>query len=122
MDTKKDKFEKRPLLPGYAAGLYEQRPPIRLDELAFFSGSVKKSASLDNDSRRKNHINIRLSDADLHELHRLALGEGVPIKSFIASIVHQYVRGELTENHEFFMKRFGREPVITGPEWKKTNR
>jgi hypothetical protein len=38
-----------------------------------------------------------VSGADMTELHRLALDEGVPVQSLIASVVHQFVNGLLVK-------------------------
>jgi len=96
MNKKKKLFEKRPLIPGFEAGLYEKQPEYNKEELAESLGAIHRRAQDQEENiRRGNHVNIRLSDADLSELQKLSLREGVPIKSMIASIVHKYIAGEL---------------------------
>ena len=42
-------------------------------------------------------VNIRLSSADLLDLQAKALSEGMPYQTLIASVLHKYVTGKLTE-------------------------
>jgi predicted DNA binding CopG/RHH family protein len=42
-------------------------------------------------------INIRLSAGDLRDLQVKALQEGLPYQTLIASVLHKYVTGRLTE-------------------------
>jgi len=42
-------------------------------------------------------VNIRLSSADVHDIQALALREGIPYQTLIASILHKYVTGRLVE-------------------------
>ena len=42
-------------------------------------------------------VNIRLSSADVRDIQALALREGIPYQTFIASILHKYVTGRLVE-------------------------
>ncbi len=42
-------------------------------------------------------INIRLSSKDLQALQKRALEEGIPYQTLIASILHKYAAGRLTE-------------------------
>lgn len=42
-------------------------------------------------------VNIRLSSADLSDVKERALQQGVPYQTLIASVVHRYVTGQLTE-------------------------
>ena len=50
-------------------------------------------AALAKDQR----INIRLSSQDLHGVQKRAVEEGIPYQTLIASILHKYVSGGLTE-------------------------
>ena len=83
------KLTRQPILPGFESGEYESRPAYNRAEFEAHSAPREPG-------RRGNHINIRLSTADLDQLHQLALREGVPVQSFIAGIVHRYLAGELT--------------------------
>ena len=42
-------------------------------------------------------VNIRLSSADVRDIQALALREGIPYQTLIASILHEYVTGRLVE-------------------------
>lgn len=46
------------------------------------------------DTIKKNkRVNIRISERDLNELQRIAVREGLPYQTLIASILHKYVNG-----------------------------
>lgn len=47
--------------------------------------------------QRDRRINIRLSRKDLEALQTLALEEGLPYQTMIASILHKYVNGRLVD-------------------------
>ena len=51
------------------------------------------TATFEKDRR----INIRLSRKDLEALQTLALEEGLPYQTMIASILHKYVNGRLVD-------------------------
>lgn len=42
-------------------------------------------------------VNIRLSSGDLNDIQVRALQEGIPYQTLIASILHKYATGQLTE-------------------------
>lgn len=42
-------------------------------------------------------VNIRLSSGDLMDIQALALTEGMPYQTLIASVLHKYVSGQLVE-------------------------
>ena len=42
-------------------------------------------------------INIRLTKTDLQEIQAIAVAEGLPYQSLIASILHKYVTGRLVD-------------------------
>jgi len=52
------------------------------------------AATFKKDSR----INIRISGKDLRALQKLALREGIPYQTLIASVLHKYADGRLLEN------------------------
>ncbi|WP_126447834.1 hypothetical protein [Sulfuricystis multivorans] len=60
-------------------------------ELAKFKAAARATAIKDR------RINIRLSSADLNDIQARALEEGVPYQTLIASVLHKYVTGRLTE-------------------------
>jgi len=53
--------------------------------------------------KKDRRINIRLSQKDLEALQALALEEGLPYQTLIASILHKYVAGSLMERSRLAM-------------------
>lgn len=47
--------------------------------------------------RKDRRVNIRISHRDLESLQKRALREGLPYQTLIASILHKYVSGRLSE-------------------------
>lgn len=62
------------------------------NELAKFKSAARATAIKDR------RVNIRLSSGDLSDIQVKALEEGVPYQTLIASILHKYVTGRLTES------------------------
>lgn len=62
-------------------------------ELAKFKAAARATAIKDR------RVNIRLSSGDLSDIQVKALEEGVPYQTLIASVLHKYVTGRLTEPH-----------------------
>ena len=60
-------------------------------ELAKFKSAARATAI--NDRR----VNIRLSTGDLQDIQAKALAEGLPYQTLIASVLHKYVTGRLSE-------------------------
>ena len=60
-------------------------------ELAKFKAAARATAIKDR------RVNIRLSSADLNDIQVKALEEGIPYQTLIASVLHKYVTGRLTE-------------------------
>ena len=56
---------------------------------------AKKAAS--HFMKRDNRINIRVSAADLNMVRRIAVQEGLPYQTLLASIIHKFVTGRLVE-------------------------
>ncbi len=76
---------------------------------AFESGKIKNSKDASNIQKRHKEyaeamlkkdarINIRLPSKDLRGLQKRALAEGIPYQTLVASILHKYVEGRLSEN------------------------
>jgi len=61
-------------------------------ELAKFRAAARSTAVKDK------RVNIRLSSGDLSDIQIKALEEGVPYQTLIASVLHKYVTGRLTES------------------------
>ena len=77
---------------------------------AFEKGNLKRSKKAANTQKRHQEyaeamfkkdarINIRLSSKDLRGLQKRALAEGIPYQTLIASILHKYVEGRLSESN-----------------------
>ncbi|NQV18351.1 MAG: antitoxin [Armatimonadetes bacterium] len=45
--------------------------------------------------RKEKRVNIRISERDLKELQRKAVHEGLPYQTFISSILHKFINGNL---------------------------
>jgi predicted DNA binding CopG/RHH family protein len=45
-------------------------------------------------------VNIRLSSVDLSDIQARALEEGVPYQTLIASVLHKYVTGRLSDRQQ----------------------
>lgn len=63
-------------------------------ELAKLKAAARATAIKDR------RVNIRLSSGDLSDIQVKALEEGVPYQTLIASVLHKYVTGRLTEQPE----------------------
>jgi predicted DNA binding CopG/RHH family protein len=50
-----------------------------------------------NTLRKDKRLNIRISERDLIELQRKAVREGLPYQTFVASILHKFINGQLVE-------------------------
>lgn len=60
-------------------------------ELAKFKAVARATAIKDR------RVNIRLSSGDLNDIQIKALEEGIPYQTLIASVLHKYVTGRLSE-------------------------
>lgn len=47
--------------------------------------------------RKDKRVNIRISEKDLLALQKRAVRQGIPYQTLIASVLHKYVNGGLTE-------------------------
>jgi predicted DNA binding CopG/RHH family protein len=63
-------------------------------ELAKFKAAARATGIKDR------RVNIRLSSGDLSDIQVKALEEGVPYQTLIASVLHKYVTGRLSEQPE----------------------
>jgi predicted DNA binding CopG/RHH family protein len=60
-------------------------------EIAKFKAAARATAIKDR------RVNIRLSSLDLSDIQVRALEEGIPYQTLIASVLHKYVTGRLSE-------------------------
>lgn len=72
------------------------------DEWISTSALKERKGQLQSYSRetikKDKRVNIRISERDLLELKRIAMQEGLPYQTFIASILHKYVNGSLVKS------------------------
>jgi predicted DNA binding CopG/RHH family protein len=47
--------------------------------------------------RKDRRVNIRISNRDIQALQEIAIDEGIPYQTLMASILHKYVNGRLVE-------------------------
>ena len=50
--------------------------------------------------KKEKRINIRISEKDLEDIQKKAIIQGLPYQTLIASIIHKYNSGLLTEKNE----------------------
>ncbi|MEP7057944.1 MAG: hypothetical protein ABI809_09270 [Caldimonas sp.] len=83
-----DQYEQE-VLSAYEKG--ELKSVATKGELAKFKAAARATAIKDR------RVNIRLSSGDLSDIQVRALQEGVPYQTLIASVLHKYVTGRLSE-------------------------
>ena len=77
------------MLEAYESG--KLKPSATKSELAHIETAARVTAMKDQ------RINIRLSAGDLRDIQAKALQESMPYQTLIASIIHKYVTGKLSE-------------------------
>ncbi|SPD72869.1 conserved hypothetical protein [uncultured Desulfobacterium sp.] len=50
-----------------------------------------------NTLRKDKRLNIRISERDLLELQKRAVNEGLPYQTYVSSIIHKFLNGNLVE-------------------------
>jgi predicted DNA binding CopG/RHH family protein len=88
MPTKID-HEESELIQAFEQGQFKS--VASKSELVRFKAAARATALKDR------RVNIRLSSGDLSDIQVKALEEGVPYQTLIASVLHKYVTGRLTE-------------------------
>ncbi len=87
---KLDAFE-QDILTAYEQGELKSTSPSKAN-LAKFKAAA--SATFLKEKR----VNIRLSTPDLMDIQAMALEEGLPYQTLIASVLHKFVSGRLVES------------------------
>lgn len=87
--SKLDHYELE-VLRGYESG--KLKPSAGKAELQRLRAAARATAIKDK------RVNIRLSSVDLLDIQAKALEEGMPYQTLIASVLHKYVTGKLSEN------------------------
>jgi predicted DNA binding CopG/RHH family protein len=86
--SKLDPYEHE-VLDAYEAG--------RLKSIASKAELQRLRAAARATAIKDKRVNIRLSSVDLFDIQAKALAEGMPYQTLIASVLHKYVSGRLTE-------------------------
>ena len=55
----------------------------------------KMQKSAQSHFKKDSRISLRLSSSDLHMIKTEAIRKGLPYQSFIASVLHQFITGQL---------------------------
>jgi len=84
-------------LDAYEADVLSAYETGKLKSVATKSELAKFKAAARNTAVKDKRVNIRLSSGDLSDIQIKALEEGVPYQTLIASVLHKYVTGRLTE-------------------------
>ncbi|MBU2591572.1 MAG: antitoxin [Nitrospinota bacterium] len=50
-----------------------------------------------NALKKDKRLNIRISERDLTELQKKAVNEGLPYQTYISSVIHKFISGQLVE-------------------------
>ena len=82
--------EERELLAAFERGEFQSIASKA--ELARIKAAARATAIKDR------RVNIRLSSGDLSDIQARALEEGMPYQTLIASVLHKYVTGRLSEH------------------------
>ena len=82
-----ERLPKKGLLPGYEDGRYER--------VQTFDSVDLNKPQLEDPARRDNRVSIRISGQDLHELHRVALTQGVTVQSLLSTIIRSWVQEQV---------------------------
>lgn len=70
---------------------------VSVDHLSKESKLAKRAAS--HFMKRNSRINIRISAADLNMARRIAIQEGLPYQTLLASVIHKFVTGRLVNKN-----------------------
>ena len=54
-----------------------------------------------NFMKRDSRINIRVSGADLNMIRKIAIQEGLPYQTLLASVIHKFAAGRLVDKINF---------------------
>jgi len=91
-----DKYEQEVLAAFESGKLF---PIATKEELERIRESARATATKDQ------RINIRLSAGDLRDIQAKAMQEGMPYQTLIASVLHKYVTGRLSEQNYITQSR-----------------
>ena len=84
-------------IDAYEADVLDAFEKGALDSVATKAELEKLRAAARATAIKDRRVNIRMSSGDLSDIQVKALEEGVPYQTLIASVLHKYVTGRLTE-------------------------
>jgi predicted DNA binding CopG/RHH family protein len=85
--------EEREMLESFERGEWRSVPDK--DE------EIRRYASYARGSLKKNkRINIRIAEKDLESIQNMAVEEGIPYQTLIASLIHKYVTGRMVDKKQ----------------------
>jgi len=82
--------EEKEILSAYEKGDFPSVPHLK-KEIAKYREYAKSTL------QKNKRINIRISERDLIHIQRKAVEEGLPYQTFISSILHKFIIGNLIE-------------------------
>jgi predicted DNA binding CopG/RHH family protein len=106
-----------PNIDEYEAKILNAYETGRLKSVATKSELAKYKAAARATAIKNRRVNIRLSAGDLSDIQVKALEEGVPYQTLIASVLHKYVTGRLSEQPE----RAAKQPRSHTPKRRPTS-
>lgn len=95
-----DKVKSMPKSDPYELEILQAYEAGRLKSIATKAELAKFKAVARATGLKDRRVNIRLSSGDLNDIQVKALEEGIPHQTLIASILHKYVTGRLSEKPE----------------------
>lgn len=82
--------EEKNLLKSYERGEWQSVKNVKEE--------IKKHQQYARNTLRKDRrVNIRIPSKDLEEIQIIALGEGIPYQTLMASVLHKFASGKLLE-------------------------
>lgn len=89
----------------YESGILSAFEEGKLKSVATKAELERMKAAARATAIKDRRVNIRLSSIDLSDIQARALEEGVPYQTLIASVLHKYVTGRLSEKQRRITRR-----------------
>ena len=93
-------MNRMPKLDAYEREVLDAYEKGKLKSVATKGELAKLKAAARATAIKDRRVNIRLSSIDLGDIQVKALEEGVPYQTLIASVLHKYVTGRLSEKSQ----------------------
>ena len=84
-------------IDAYEAQVLEAFEKGKLKSVATKAELARLKATARATAIKDRRVNIRLSSIDLNDIQVKAMEEGIPYQTLIASVLHKYVTGRLSE-------------------------